>query len=127
MDYLNFAITRVEELFRRGYGVDQAIIEGVGESFGIVFSAAAIMIAVAAVFAFMRFFAIQEIGFALAIAVLFDTTVILLVMLPALMAVAGKRLWYLPSWLSWIPGGSGESNRQVEVSPKDLVRGSRLQ
>ena len=47
------------------------------------------MIAVAAVFAVMRFLAIQQLGFALAIAVLFDTTVILLVLLPALMGVAG--------------------------------------
>ena len=117
MDYLNFAITRVEELFRRGYSVDQAIIEGIGESFGIVLSAAGIMIAVAAVFALMRFFAIQQMGFALAMAVLFDTTVILLVMLPALMAVAGNRLWYLPSWLNWIPGGSIEGSREAEVAP----------
>ena len=105
MDYLNFAITRVEELFRRGYIVEDAIVEGVGNSFGIVFSAAAIMIGVAAVFALMRFLAIQQLGFALAIAVLFDTTVILLILLPALMSLAGKHLWYLPSWLRWLPGG----------------------
>jgi len=105
MDYLNFAITRVEELFHRGYSVEDAIVEGVGDSFGIVFSAAAIMIAVAAVFALMRFLAIQQLGFALAIAVLLDTTIILLLMLPALMGLAGKHLWYLPSWLNWLPGG----------------------
>ena len=105
MDYLNFAITRVEELFRRGYSVQDAIVEGVGNSFGIVFSAAAIMIAVAVVFALMRFLQIQQLGFALAIAVLLDATVILLVLLPSLMALAGKRLWSLPSWLQWLPGG----------------------
>ncbi|MFB3076861.1 MAG: MMPL family transporter, partial [Lysobacterales bacterium] len=105
MDYLNFAITRVEELFRRGYSVQDAIVEGVGDSFGIVFSAAAIMIAVAAVFSVMRFLQIQQLGFALALAVVFDTTVILLVLLPSLMSLAGKYLWYLPSWLRWLPGG----------------------
>jgi len=63
------------------------------------------MIAVAAVFALMRFLAIQQLGFALAIAVLLDTTIILLLMLPALMGLAGKHLWYLPSWLNWLPGG----------------------
>ena len=57
MDYLNFAITRVEELYRRGNSVQDAIVEGVGNSFGIVFSAAAIMIAVAAVFSFNAFLA----------------------------------------------------------------------
>ena len=117
MDYLNFAITRVEELFRRGYSVEDAIVEGVGNSFGIVFSAAAIMIAVAAVFALMRFLAIQQLGFALAIAVLFDTTVILLVMLPALMSLAGKRLWYLPNWLQWIPGGPKQLQEPISAPP----------
>lgn len=105
MDYLNFAITRVEELYDRGYNVQDAIVEGVGNSFGIVLSAAAIMIGVAAVFSVMRFLQIQQMGFTLAIAVLLDTTVILLVVLPALMSLAGKRLWYLPSWLQWLPGG----------------------
>jgi len=54
----------------------------------------------------IRFFAMQQMGFALAIAVFFDTTVILLLMLPAFLGLAGDRLWYLPSWLQWIPGGS---------------------
>jgi RND superfamily putative drug exporter len=115
MDYLNFAITRVEELYRRGYSVEEAVVEGIGGSFGIVFSAASIMIAVAAVFAVMRLLMIQQLGFALAIAVLFDTTVILLVLLPALMGVAGKNLWYLPGWLQWLPGG--ESPRKVSSPP----------
>jgi RND superfamily putative drug exporter len=106
MDYLCFAMTRVQELYRCGWSTRDAIIEGVGNSFGVVGSAAAIMIAVAAVFAVqIRFFAMQQMGFALAVAVLLDTTIILLVLLPALMGLAGRRLYYLPSWLRWIPGG----------------------
>ena len=117
MDYLNFAITRVEELYRQGYTVQDAIVEGVGNSFGIVLSAAAIMIAVAAVFSVMRFLQIQQMGFALAIAVLLDATVILLVLLPSLMGLAGKYLWYLPSWLNWIPGGPKQTQGQVSAQP----------
>ena len=117
MDYLTFAITRVEELFRRGFNVQDAIVEGVGNGFGIVFSAAAIMIAVAAVFSVMRFLQIQQVGFALAIAVLFDTTVILLVLLPSLLSLAGKNSWYLPSWLNWMPGGPKQTQGQVSSEP----------
>jgi uncharacterized membrane protein YdfJ with MMPL/SSD domain len=105
MDYLTFAIGRVQELYRRGWSTENAIVEGVRGSFGVVFSAAGIMIAVAMVFAFTRFLAMQQFGFTLAIAVLFDATLILLVLLPATLHLARKRLWYLPSWLSWIPGG----------------------
>jgi len=109
MDYLTFAIGRVQELHHRGWSTEDAIMEGIRGSFGVVGSAAAIMIAVAVVFAFMRFFAIQSLGFALATAVLFDATIILLLMLPALMRLANNRLWYLPSWLNWIPGGTGRA------------------
>ncbi len=75
------------------------------------------MIALAAVFAVMRALQIQQVGFALAIAVIFDTTVILLVLLPALMGLAGKYLWYLPSWLNWIPGGPKQPLDQVSAQP----------
>jgi RND superfamily putative drug exporter len=117
MDYLCFAMTRVQELYRYGWSTKDAIIEGVGNSFGVVGSAAAIMIAVAAVFAVqIRFFAMQQMGFALAVAVLLDTTIILLVLLPALMGLAGRRLYYLPSWLQWIPGG-----RETTPAPEPIA------
>ena len=117
MDYLNFAIMRVEELFRWRYSVQDAIVEGVGKSFGIVFSAPAIIMAVAAVFATMRALEIQQLGFALALAVLFDTTVILLVLLPSPMSLAGKCLWHLPSWLKWILGGPKQTQEPVTAQP----------
>ncbi len=106
MDYLTFAIGRVQELRQRGWSTEDSIVEGIRGSFGIVFSAAAIMIAVAAVFAMMRLLQIQQMGFTLAIAVLFDATLILLVLLPAMLRIANDRLWYLPSWLNWLPGGA---------------------
>ena len=116
MDYLTFAIGRVQELYRRGWGTEDAIVEGVGNSFGIVVSAAAIMIAVAVVFAFMRFMAIQQMGFTLALAVLFDASVVLLVMLPALMSLFRRVLWYLPGWLNWIPGGTAAGSEPAPVA-----------
>lgn len=118
MDYLCFAITRVQELYRRGWNSRDAIIEGVGNCFGVVGSAAAIMIAVAAVFAVqIRFFAMQQMGFALAVAVLLDTTIILLLLLPALMGLAGRRLYLLPSWLQWIPGV-----RETTTAPEPIAK-----
>ena len=63
------------------------------------------MIAVALAFAFTKFFALQQFGFTLALAVIFDTTLILLVLLPAMLRLAHDRLWYLPGWLEWLPGG----------------------
>ena len=53
----------------------------------------------------------NQVGFALAITVLFDTTVTLLVLLTSLMGMAGKHLWYLP-----IPGGP-KTGEQVSIQP----------
>jgi len=116
MDYLTFAIGRVQELYLRGWDTEDAIVEGVHEGFGIVFSAAAIMIAVAAAFAFTKFFALQQFGFALALAVFFDTTLILLVLLPAMLRLAHNRLWYMPSWLEWLPGGPPDFPEPMDKS-----------
>lgn len=124
MDYLTFAIGRVQELHHRGWSTEDAIIEGIRGSFGVVGSAAGIMIAVAAVFATMRFFAVQSLGFSLATAVLFDSTIILLLMLPALMRLANDRLWYLPGWLGWIPGGpKPEPEQLIEAEAESFTPG----
>lgn len=63
------------------------------------------MIAVATAFAFMKFFALQQFGFTLALAVLFNTTLILLVLLPAMLRLAHDRSRYLLGWLEWLLGG----------------------
>jgi uncharacterized membrane protein YdfJ with MMPL/SSD domain len=43
-------------------------------------------------------------GVALAAAVLIDATVVRGVLMPASMSLLGERNWYLPRWLSWLPG-----------------------
>ena len=40
----------------------------------------------------------------LAAAVLIDATIVRGVVLPAALTLLGERAWYLPSWLSWLPG-----------------------
>ena len=65
---------------------------------GIVFTAATVTIAVAPVFGLMRFLAIQQLGFALAIFVVIGATVTLLVLLPVVMGPTGKFLWYRLTW-----------------------------
>jgi RND superfamily putative drug exporter len=38
-------------------------------------------------------------GFALAVAVVFDAFVVRMVFIPAVMSLLGERAWYLPAWL----------------------------
>jgi RND superfamily putative drug exporter len=46
---------------------------------------------------------LKEMGVGLAVAVLLDATIVRAVLLPATMKVLGRRNWYLPRWLGWLP------------------------
>lgn len=110
MDYLTFAIGRVKEAHDRGLSTEDSVKQAVETASGTVLMAAVVMIAVALTFAFTRFFAIQQFGFTLAVVVFIDATVVLLFLLPASMRLAGERLWYLPPWLEWLPGGGAKDH-----------------
>jgi RND superfamily putative drug exporter len=68
-----------------------------------VTSAAAIMVAVFAIFATLSQVSMKQLGVGLAVAVLLDATVVRGVLLPATMGLLGESNWYLPRWLSWLP------------------------
>jgi RND superfamily putative drug exporter len=97
MDYEVFLLARVREARRTGVPEDEALVEGLARTAGLITSAAAIMIAVFAAFMLGRFVLVKMLGFALAAAVLLDATVIRLAIGPALLRLAGR-------W-NWWPGG----------------------
>ena len=70
----------------------------------MVTSAAVIMVAVFSIFATLSIIEFKMFGVALAAAVLIDATVVRGVLMPASMSLLGGRNWYLPGWLSWLPG-----------------------
>ena len=65
--------------------------------------AALIIIAVFWGFAMGDTIAFQQMGFGVAVALLIDATIVRSVLVPATMKLLGKRNWYLPSWLTWLP------------------------
>jgi RND superfamily putative drug exporter len=94
MDYEVFLVARVAEARRTGLSEGDAIAEGLARTGGIITSAAAIMIVVFAGFAFGDFVMIKILGFALAIAVLVDATLVRLAIGPALLQLAGRWNWW---------------------------------
>jgi uncharacterized membrane protein YdfJ with MMPL/SSD domain len=62
------------------------------------------MVAVFSIFATLSVIEFKMFGVALAAAVLIDATVVRGILMPASMSLLGERNWYLPSWLSWLPG-----------------------
>ena len=103
MDYHVFIVSRIRELVQRGETTKDAVAHGIRTTASTVTSAALVMIAVFAIFAFTRTIIMKELGLGLAVAVLVDATVIRGVLLPAVMTVLGERNWYLPRRLSRAP------------------------
>ncbi len=106
MDYHVFILSRIRELWSGGASARDAIVDGVGKSAGVVTSAAVIMVAVFSIFATLDMIDVKMLGVGLAAAVLIDATLVRGVVLPAALSLLGERAWYLPAWLSWLPGSS---------------------
>src|SRR5216110_1466500 len=94
MDYEVFLLTRVKEVFDKTGRNDHATMEGLSATASTITSAALIMILVFGTFAFTRVLAVQLIGFGLAAAVLLDATLIRMVLVPAIMHIAGRWNWW---------------------------------
>jgi RND superfamily putative drug exporter len=104
MDYHVFILSRIRELRSSGASTREAITGGIATSAGVVTSAAVIMVAVFSILAMLPIVDTRTLGVGLAAAVLIDATVVRGILLPAAMSLLGERCWYLPRWLSWLPG-----------------------
>ncbi|MFF3742406.1 MMPL family transporter [Streptomyces sp. NPDC002566] len=96
MDYEVFLVTRMREAFVHGQQPQNAIVTGFRHSARVVIAAAVIMIAVFAGFIGSSEQMIKMIGFGLAIAVFFDAFVVRMTIVPAVLALLGRRAWWLP-------------------------------
>jgi putative drug exporter of the RND superfamily len=105
MDYHVFILSRIRELRAGGARAADAVVGGIASSAGVVTSAAVIMVAVFSIFATLSLIQLKTLGVGLAVAILVDATVVRGILLPACLALLGERSWYLPRWLSWLPGG----------------------
>ncbi|MET8138131.1 MULTISPECIES: MMPL family transporter [unclassified Streptomyces] len=99
MDYEVFLVTRMREAYVHGEKPGQAIVTGFKHGARVVTAAAVIMIAVFSGFIGSSESMIKMIGFGLAIAVFFDAFVVRMALVPAVLALLGKRAWWLPKWL----------------------------
>jgi RND superfamily putative drug exporter len=99
MDYEVFLVTRMREAYVHGEEPHQAIVTGFRHGARVVTAAAVIMTAVFSGFIGSSESMIKMIGFGLAIAVFFDAFVVRMAIVPAVMALLGRRAWWLPSRL----------------------------
>ncbi|MBK3571045.1 MMPL family transporter [Streptomyces sp. MBT62] len=120
MDYEVFLVTRIREAHVHGEKPSQAIVTGFRHSARVVTAAAVIMIAVFSGFISSSESMIKMIGFGLAIAVFFDAFVVRMAIVPAVLALLGKRAWWLPKWLNRaLPNVDVEGEGLRDLDSKD--------
>ena len=99
MDYEVFLIGRMREEYLRTGDNDYAVAKGVAHTARPIAAAAFIMAAVFGCFLIADVLELKEFGFALAIAVVLDATLVRLLLVPAFMKLAGKANWWLPGFM----------------------------
>ncbi len=96
MDYEIFLLSRVQEAHLAGMDTKDAVKHALERTAGVITSAALIMIIVFSAFIFGQVIANKMVGLGLAVAVFLDATLVRLVLVPAVMVLAGKWNWWLP-------------------------------
>jgi RND superfamily putative drug exporter len=96
MDYDIFIITRIREEVSRGKKDSEAIAEATTRTGGIISACGIVMAGAFATLMLNPSPFLQEIGFALAFAILLDSMVVRIYLVPAIMVLAGKSNWWAP-------------------------------
>ena len=100
MDYEVFLLSRIRERWLATGDSAESVAHGIGASARVITAAAAILAAVFLSFAiFGEERAIKQFGIGMAFAIVVDATVVRLILVPALMQLAGRANWWMPRWL----------------------------
>ncbi len=99
MDYEVFLVSRIREHYVHHGDPHQAIESGFVSASRVVVAAAVIMFAVFAAFVPEGSAIIKPIAFSLAIGVFVDAFLVRMTLVPAVLALLGRRAWSLPGWI----------------------------
>jgi RND superfamily putative drug exporter len=97
MDYAVFMLTRMHERWHRSGENRESVVTGIVRTARIIISAALLVVIVTGAFTFTSIGETKMLGLGIALAIIADTLLIRLVLLPALMAYLGKWNWWWPA------------------------------
>lgn len=97
MDYEVFLLARIKESWDAGQPNDAAVEAGLQRSGRIITSAALVIILVFLGFVAGELMVIKQVGFALAVTVFIDATLVRMLLVPATMTVLGRWNWWAPA------------------------------
>jgi len=116
MDYEVFLLSRVREEWHRTGDSRTSVADGLAATAKVITAAAAIMVVVFGSFMLEPDRVMKMMGTGLAVAILFDATIVRMVLVPSTMELLGDRNWWLPRWLDRLL-----PNIDVEGRTDDLV------
>jgi putative drug exporter of the RND superfamily len=96
MDYEVFLVSRIHEVWRQRRDPTAAVVAGVGTTGRVVTAAALIMVCVFISFMLSDQRVVKLFGLSLASAVFLDAFVVRSLLLPSVLALLGRRTWWLP-------------------------------
>jgi RND superfamily putative drug exporter len=98
MDYEVFMLSRMREAYDETRSTDRAIELGLARTGKLVTSAALILMFAFLVLSTGPGFELKEFAIGLAAGIIFDATVIRILLVPSVMKLMGNANWYLPHW-----------------------------
>ena len=98
MDYEVFMLSRMREAYDETHSTDRAIVLGLARTGKLVTSAALILMFAFLVLSSSPGYEIKVFAIGLAAGIIFDATVIRVLLVPAVMKLMGEWNWYLPHW-----------------------------
>jgi RND superfamily putative drug exporter len=99
MDYEVFMVSRIREEYDKRGDTAEAVAHGLSRTGAIVTYAAFIMMAIFGSFMLSAIPEMKQLGFALAVSVLIDATIVRAMLVPAFMRLAGRWNWWMPERL----------------------------
>ncbi len=96
MDYNIFILTRIREESAKGQHLNDAIINAIQQTGGIITAAAIILAGSLGTLLLSSNMMLKEMGFAFAFSILIDALVVRTYLVPAVMSTFGKWNWYNP-------------------------------
>jgi putative drug exporter of the RND superfamily len=99
MDYEVFMVSRIHEAYVESGDPSVAVVRGGRQATRVVTAAALIMFSVFASFVGTPDATLKAIAFGLGVGVLVDAFVVRMTLVPAVLAMLGRRSWWLPGWL----------------------------
>ena len=99
MDYEVFLLSRVREEYLVTGDSDTSVVHGIATTGRVITSAALIMISVFSGFILGDDPTAKMFGLGLAVAILIDSTIVRMILVPATMKLLGDANWWIPGWL----------------------------